>query len=263
MNELKFLTNLYRRFPKNSSEIWDFPGFQCGIKNPNKEIKKILLCLDYYEDVYLEVIKFKPDIIITHHPFFFGKRNEVLNSDCKKILLEKQVQELKIPLYSFHTNFDKGNEGMNDTFISYMGFKKDEIFMDNLMRSFTFNTPISMIDLIKLLCDKFNFESLDYLLNEESKNGKLLNKGAVILGGGSNEYFNALSMSSDVFISGDCPHHTRLEMRRYNINYIDLPHEAEEKMFLLGMSKAIKNIDSSIEIDAFACQKYFDNYRKD
>lgn len=69
-----------------------------------------------------------------------------------------------------------------------------------------------------------------------------IKKVAFVAGGDSSAYFDALSLGADCYISGDCAHHTRLEMRRYGLNYIELPHEVEEIGFLKGMSDIIKRL---------------------
>lgn len=74
MNEQTLIRRINSYFPPSSSEIWDFPGFQCGKRNPKREVKKVLLCLDFAEEVLEEANRFHPDLILTHHPFFLEKR---------------------------------------------------------------------------------------------------------------------------------------------------------------------------------------------
>lgn len=253
MNELKLLTKIYRRFPKCSSEVWDYPGYQCGKKDFKKDIKRVLLALDYSEYCKGETESFSPDIVITHHPFFFGKKDKVLQQDSKKEELTRYIEGKDFPIYSFHTNFDKGVDGMNDTFISLLDGIKYKVMDDSLMRIFFLKEELSIEELVDRLKDIFSFKQIEYLKCDDRK----IKKIAVILGGGSSEYKKALDEGCDLFISGDCTHNRRLEMRRYSLNYIDLPHEAEEKCFLIGMSNVIKALDPTIEIDPFAYEEYF------
>lgn len=70
---------------------------------------------------------------------------------------------------------------------------------------------------------------------------------AIIGGGGSSYYHNALLEGYDLFISGDAPHHVRRDITLRNYNYLDLPHEIE-RIFIAQMSKILKEIDKDLEI---------------
>ena len=117
------LKKLARYFPKSIAESYDHVGLQCG--KIKEETNTVLLCLDYDEVVYQYIIdnhlENKIDMIISHHPFIFGTRAKVLKKDqLKKVLFEKTLT-LNIPVYSYHTNFDGGNEGMNDALTRELG----------------------------------------------------------------------------------------------------------------------------------------------
>ncbi len=254
MNERSLISRINSCFPPSSSEVWDFPGFQCGKRNPKREIKKVLLCLDFTEEVLVEAKKYQPDLILTHHPFFFGKKKDVLSSDAKKIYLTQEVEKLNCSLYSYHTDFDKGAMGMNDTLLSFLGVKDIQVAPDGLMRLGHLSHPVSMEELLDLVKDKYSLPFLLYLKGTKEE----IQNIAFVAGGDSGAYFDALSLGADCYISGDCPHHTRLEMRRYGLNYIELPHEVEELGFLVGMSEVLSKINPEIDVNKFAFEKYFD-----
>lgn len=233
------LINLGRKVPQSLSEPWDFPGYQCGKKDMNAPIHKILLCLDYSEEVHETALKIQPDLILTHHPFFFGKKKEVLESDpLKEILTRRIEEELQAPIYSFHTDFDKTEGGMNDTLMEYLDIKDVKVAEDGLLRIGNLPEEMEIKELCLYLCQKFGFASLPYIGDEE----KLLRKIGLIAGGAASDYPLAFKEGVDCFISGDCSHHTRLELRRYGYSFINLPHECEEIGFLIGMSKLLTSI---------------------
>jgi putative NIF3 family GTP cyclohydrolase 1 type 2 len=72
---------------------------------------------------------------------------------------------------------------------------------------------------------------------------------AIIGGGGSYFYQNALLEGYDLFISGDVPHHVRRDVIARKYNYLDLPHEIE-RIFIPQMSKILQKIDGDLEIIA-------------
>lgn len=253
MKEASLLRKINDYFPYSLSEPWDFPGYQCGIRNPKREVAKVFLCLDFTEDCLDEVRSFRPDLILTHHPFFFGKRKEVLAQDPKKNKLEEAVRNLGCALYSYHTNFDKGKHGINDTLMEELDFPVTEISEDGLMRFSEVSSPMTQEELVDRCKEKLHLPFLLYIPGQK----KEIHKIAIVAGADSSDYQKAFEKGADCYLSGDCPHHTRLEMRRYGYGYIELPHEIEEIGFLIGMKKTLNKIDSELEVDAFAFEKYF------
>ena len=253
MNEKQLLRKINNKFPLNSSEIWDYPGYQTGKKNPGKNITSVLLCLDFTEEVLEHAKETKPDLILTHHPFFFGKKKYVLETDAKKIYIVEEIEKLNCPIYSYHTCFDKGQDGMNDTLLEILGINKTGVYKDGLMRLGNLPYEMTIEELVSYLKDKLSLPYLLYLKGSKKK----ISKVSMIAGGGASDYFDSLSMGADCYISGDCSHHTRLEMHRYGVNYIEMPHEVEEIGFLKGMSKLLKTIDSSLNVDCFAFEEYY------
>ena len=71
MNTRSLLKKLGDRYPKKLAEFYDHPGLQVGTFK--KDTNRILLALDFDDEVFPEIEKYKPDMIITHHPFIFGK----------------------------------------------------------------------------------------------------------------------------------------------------------------------------------------------
>ncbi len=55
--------------PQSKQMSWDNVGLHCGRKN--KEVRKILVALDLFEDTASEAIRIGADMIITHHPLLF------------------------------------------------------------------------------------------------------------------------------------------------------------------------------------------------
>jgi|WetSurMetagenome_2_1015567.scaffolds.fasta_scaffold68107_2 dinuclear metal center YbgI/SA1388 family protein len=253
MKSSSFLICLGKVFPASLSESWDFPGYQTGPKNPGREIRRVFLCLDLTEACLPSIRKFRPDIILTHHPFFFGRRCDLLRTDPRKATLEKTIMRLKIPVYSFHTDYDKGEGGMNDTLLQILGYPRLQVGPDGLIRLATLPKPLTISELAQDVVSKLH---LPYCLMTQG-NARKIRRVALIAGGGSSLYPEALSLKADAFLSGDCPHHTRLDMRRYHVNYLELPHEIEEQGFLVGMSRVLRKMDASLCVKAFRFEKPF------
>ena len=242
------IRKLSTRFPFTLSEAWDFPGYQIGKKEPNKEIHKAFLCLDFEETCFKKALEYQPDLILTHHPFLFGKKSEVLKKDPLKedlcILIEN---ELDAPIYSYHTCFDKGIGGINDQVIQKLGLDVERIHQDSLMRFAVLKKTCSIEELASEIKEKLRLPYVFY----ESGAIKEIRRIALVAGGASSMFHQAIDCGADCYISGDCPHHTRLDIRRYQINYIDISHEVEEDAFLNGMREFLLSIDNGLDILPF------------
>lgn len=246
------LRRLYSLFPKEILEKYhDYGGKMVGkLKN---ETNRIFICLDFDEVAFNELLKFemKPDLIITHHPFIYGKKADVLANDAIKRDLYYKLLELDIPLYSFHTNFDEGNGGMNDILANKLQLKNIRKLVSMPMaRGGDLETPMSIDDLSKMILQIFDISYCTYI----NGNKKMIESIAIIGGGGWNYFDCSMLEGYDCFISGDIPHHGRRDIISKKYNYIDVPHEIEN-VFMNGMKKILLKIDNNLEIQTIMHEK--------
>ena len=243
MNTDILLKKLAKRFPKRYAKAnHDFVGLMVG-KKPN-EVHKILLCLDMDEEVLPFVKKERPDMIITHHPFFYGSKAKILKFDEKKCALNEELEKLGVVLYSYHTNFDTGRDGMNDALAAALKLK--DVYAplkDPMMRIGYLDDEMDVISFAKMAKKAFN---VDYSLLINKGNEKIKKVG-IVGGGGSRGYLLAKEEGCDIYISGDAPHHVRRGVVCDNFNYLDMPHEIE-KIFMPQMKKILLEIDDSLDI---------------
>ena len=123
MKTNKLLRKLAVNFPKSIKSPGDYVGLMTG--KLKDETNTILLCLDFDNEVYETMIEkgYKPDLILTHHPFIYGTKYRVFKHDLNKKELCEKIDSLNIPVYSMHTNFDTGKYGMNDALANALHLK--------------------------------------------------------------------------------------------------------------------------------------------
>ena len=237
------LRNLSKSFPKRIAKMnHDRVGLMTG-KKPDK-VQKIFLSLDLDWEVLPQVKEFKPDVIITHHPFIYGTRARVLKFDESKRLLVEEIDKMGIPVYSFHTNFDTGKGGMNDALSKALGLINVYAPMkDPMMRIGELESSIPAEEFAKKAKTIFN---VDYalLINSGSKNVK---KVGIVGGGGSRGWRLAKEEGCDIYVSGDAPHYVRRDIVNAKYNYLDMPHEIE-KIFMPTMKNILLSYDPTLEI---------------
>lgn len=247
MKTTDLLRKIAKFYPKTIAKKYHDPvGLQTG--KLKEDTKTVLLCLDFDEIVYDYLEKnnlfSKIDLIITHHPFIFGTKYKVFKYDENKKNLCTLIDNKNIPIYSYHTNFDEGKDGMNDALAKKLGLINIKpLEGDPMARGGRLPQEMNIDEFAKYAIDKFN---VDYslLLNY----GKKTIKNIAIVGGGGWRTFSIASKEDyDIFISGDIPHHGRRAVVSNKFNYLDMPHEIE-RIFMEAFSNKLKEICPEIEI---------------
>ncbi len=243
MNTKSLLTKLAKRFPKRyAKENHDFVGLMTG-KLP-EEVNKIILALDCDWEIFDKIKEIKPDLVLTHHPLVYGYRSKVFERDPSKKELCDALDEIGVPVYSMHTNFDTGNGGMNDALANALHLCNIEVVEGNkMMRGGELPKEMSLEEFAKYANKCLNV-SYSHLIDKGSNK---IRRVAIIGGAGSGYWPLAKEKGYDIFISGDAPHHVRREIVNAKYNYLDMPHEIE-KIFIPTMKKLIREMDESIEI---------------
>jgi len=244
---IKYLETLY---PYYQQEHYDHSGYQFG--QIKEDVKKIVICLDYETEVYKQCLDIKPDLIITHHPFFFGDKREIyLNDDIKRELAINTINNLNCSVYSFHTCFDNDKYGMNYLASNILKLKNvkryplnNGFFYGELEKEMDFDS------LCKYVREKFN---LSYVLGCKNNEKTIKNIG-IVLGGASSYYKEAVLLNLDAYISGDFSHHIRRGIHELGLNYIDIPHEVET-LFLSKIKQDLEKEFNDLDIYLIDNQK--------
>ena len=243
MDSKKLIAKLWKLFPsKIAKEYCDHVGLMTGKLKP--EIHKIVLALDMDWEIFDEVLKVKPDLVITHHPFIYGTRKEVFENNPSRKKLALALDEANIPVYSFHTNFDGAKGGMNDALAEALELK--DVYapeIEPMMRIGYLEKEMNIYDFAKYAKEKLN---VDYGLLID-RGPKTIKKVGVLGGAGGGCIWSAQKEGVDFYISGDAPHHVRRDIVNENLNYMDVPHEVES-IFVPTMAKYLRNMDNSLEI---------------
>lgn len=241
------LSKLAKKFPKSIAKKYhDYVGLQFG--KLKEDTNTILLCLDFDDIVFekaKEIIDFnKIDLVISHHPFIYGTFKKVLKNDQVKFNLIKKLEKYNLPIYSYHTNFDEGIDGMNDALAKELGLLNiEQLESIPMARGGYLKEEMDIISF-----SKYAKEKLDVSYGELLNFGKDKIKSVAIVGGGGRHYYlDAMNEDYDIFISGDIPHHGRRGVVLNKYNYLNLPHEIE-RIFMKQMKKILLDIDSNLNI---------------
>jgi len=242
MKQRSLLRALACYYPKALKEPGDFGGLMAGRIPSN--IHKVLLCLDFDDEVWDFAYQQRPDLIITHHPFIYGTPVKVMKADPIKKDLFKRIVSNGFCVYSIHTNFDAGTPGMNDALAMSLGLSNIRMLEGSKMaRGGDLSSPMEVHEFAKYAKERLGV-SYGLLIPF----GKAMVSSIAIVGGGG-WYLNGLAqkLGYDIFISGDIPHHGRRDLMLRHYNYLDLPHEIE-RAFMPQIKKVLLVIDPTLEI---------------
>ena len=239
------LKKLGKMFPKKIAKAnHDFVGLMMGTLP--KEVRSVLLCLDFDEFVMdeIEANGYTPDLIITHHPFIYGRKKDIFFFDPQKESLSKKIVDKNLTIYSMHTNFDGGSGGMNDTLAKMLNLGNVRRLPDDyILRIGDLPREMTLIELARYAKKNLNLKNVRVVQG----NDDLIKTIGIIGGGGSSYYKKAMHNGAQAFISGDAPHWMRRDVLRYKMNYIDVAHEVE-RVFMGRMKEILSSLDSNIKI---------------
>lgn len=104
--------------PLAVQESWDNSGLQIGCSD--KDIHKVMVCLDLTEAVLDEAEAIGADLVISHHPLIFKGLKSISGSTYQERCVRKAILS-DIAVYSAHTSLDNILGGVNHRIASLLG----------------------------------------------------------------------------------------------------------------------------------------------
>ena len=123
INEIEKIASL------SLQEDWDNSGRQISLGD--RDVRKVLLCLEVTSNVVEEAVVEGANLIVSHHPLIFSPLKSV---DSENFMGDKIISLIKnnIDVYSAHTNFDEADGGNNDYTSQLLGLQNiEKIYYNN------------------------------------------------------------------------------------------------------------------------------------
>jgi dinuclear metal center YbgI/SA1388 family protein len=124
--------------PPVLQESYDNAGLLTG--NNNRECTGIITTLDATEEVVLEAIEKKCNLIVAHHPIIFGGLRKITGRNYVEKTIISAIKN-DIAIYAIHTNLDNVLHGVNAAIADKLGLVNRKILQpksDTLRKLFTF-----------------------------------------------------------------------------------------------------------------------------
>lgn len=226
---------------------WDNSGLLVG--SGEKEVKKILLCLDITENIATYAKANDVDLVISHHPVIFkGLKN--LDDKNPAVMLSNA----KISAICCHTNVDRADYGLNEHLCSMLGFEKAEgviLGYDEgdgfgiVCKTDTEYTPTELAYKIKevLGCDFVRFTGI----------GAGISRVGICTGSGGDFIDGAIKNCCDALITGDVKHNVFVDAHNRCFNIFDAGHFFTEKIFITYMKELLESLLKQADVDIIYC----------
>ena len=115
---LEFLETLAPRYMKMD---WDHVGLLCG--RSGREVRRILVALDPFQDVCQEAADWGAELLVTHHPLIFQPPQSITDDTsvgrCILFLAARDMAAINA-----HTNLDCAPGGVNDCLAGALGLEE-------------------------------------------------------------------------------------------------------------------------------------------
>ncbi len=221
--------------PKSLAFSWDNVGILCG--SGEKEVKKVLLTLDVNEYTADEAINNGCDMIISHHPIFFGGIKKIDFETSEGRMIKKLIQN-DITVFAAHTNMDVADGGINDALADIFGLSDIKYIEESgLGRYGKLPYEMSLSALCESVKEKLNTPCVRFCGNNE----KAIKTLAAASGSCAEIIPLAKEKGCDAIITADMKYHEMCDSYFSDIAVIDAGHYPTEIIVLDIFEKILKN----------------------
>ena len=250
--KVKDLIRYINEFANESFQYeWDNSGFQLG--NREDDIKRVLISLDINKSVIDEAIKKNCDMIVSHHPLFFGdSEKNIEQSSVKGDMIFKLIKN-NINVYSTHTPMDVSTIGLNmfmakklklnniEPLERYVSDKCDDdtnLFGLGATGTFDSRVPLNIDGVLKRVKTAYNTNVLKVTNNYNSLG--IINRVALCTGAGADLMDKVKESGAKLFITSDTKYHQMQDFVDNGIVVINVGHYNAEICFLDIMYEFIR-----------------------
>lgn len=250
MTVIELYNKLCEIIPTSLSCPWDRDGLE-SCPEPEREVKKILVALDCTNEVIDRAIDEGAEVIISHHPLFFGGLGNInaLTFDGARAV---RLAKANIATMSFHTRLDALEGGVNDILAEKLGLENVQIIGDErICRIGDIKEELDVIDFAeaikeKLSCGCGEKEAAVAICPA----GKKVKRVAVLGGSGGDDIKVAAAHGADTFVTGELKYHERLSAADFGMNLICAGHFFTEYPVCEFLKNTVNKIcpDASAEV---------------
>ncbi len=250
MTVIELYNKLCEIIPTSLSCPWDKDGLE-SCPEPGREVERVLIALDTTNEVIDRAARDGFDVIISHHPLFFGglgNVNALTFDGARAVKLAKN----NIAAMSFHTRLDALEGGVNDILADIAGLKSVEIIGDDkICRIGELENEMSAMDFALYIKDKLSLgEGVTEAHMTVCSADKSVKRVALVGGSGGDEIAIAAQAGADTFLTGELKYHEKLSASDFGVNLICAGHFFTEFPVCSFLEKTVKKLcpDAAVEV---------------
>ena len=222
--------------PFSSAAGFDNSGLIIGSKN--KEIEKLIVCLDVTSEIIDEAKRIGAGLIISHHPVIFNPIKRI-----EENAIPYKAIENGIAILSAHTNIDVCPVGTSALMCRLLGLENVEpIDEDGFLLMGELSSEKNEDEFFCLV--KSAFETTV----KAAPMKKNVKRVAVCAGSGGSFLDLAISKGADALVTGDVKHDKFISAVDRGVLLIDAGHEATEIVYISFLRELLEEQFPNIEI---------------
>jgi dinuclear metal center YbgI/SA1388 family protein len=245
--------------PVRLAENWDNVGLLAG--SMDREVNRIILCLDVTPEVLKEAVGHRAELIISHHPIIFKGVKRLLTDEPKGRLLNGLLRH-DISVYSAHTNLDMAPNGVNDILARRLGLNRAVSYKDcgfpdkdglrhGLGRVGFLEERQPLDAFILKVKSALEVEHVRVVGNPPGG----VHKAAVFCGSFDDDLEPLERHGADVLVTGDVKYHTAVDVLQMGKCVIDAGHFNTEKVVLPELAERLLERFPGLEVFCSGMEK--------
>lgn len=240
---------LEENYPADYALDWDNVGLLVG--RDDKEVRRIYVALDADDETIEAAVRWKADMLVTHHPMIFSGLKRINNLDFIGARILKLVQN-DISYYAMHTNYDV--LGMAELSGRKMSLEDPEVLEvtrdgeqpEGIGRVADLASPAPLREICWSVKDCFHLGAVKVFGDMDQPVSRI----AISPGSGKSMIKAALDKKADVLITGDIDHHTGIDAVAQGLAVIDAGHYGIEHIFIEDVKEYLKEKLEGVEVKA-------------
>ena len=240
---------LEKNYPADYALDWDNVGLLVG--RDDKEVRRIYVALDADDETIEAAVRWKADMLVTHHPMIFSGLKRINNLDFIGARILKLVQN-DISYYAMHTNYDV--LGMAELSGRKMSLEDPEVLEvtrdgeqpEGIGRVADLASPAPLREICWSVKDRFHLGAVKVFGDMDQPVSRI----AISPGSGKSMIKAALDKKADVLITGDIDHHTGIDAVAQGLAVIDAGHYGIEHIFIDDVKEYLKEKLEGVEVKA-------------
>lgn len=240
---------LEENYPADYALDWDNVGLLVG--RDDKEVRRIYVALDADDETIEAAVRWKADMLVTHHPMIFSGLKRINNLDFIGARILKLVQN-DISYYAMHTNYDV--LGMAELSGRKMSLEDPEVLEvtrdgeqpEGIGRVADLASPAPLREICWSVKDRFHLGAVKVFGDMDQPVSRI----AISPGSGKCMIKAALDKKADVLITGDIDHHTGIDAVAQGLAVIDAGHYGIEHIFIEDVKEYLKEKLEGVEVKA-------------